>query len=228
VIVCPGGGWRILAWEHEGTELCHWLTARGYTAFLLKYRLMPTAPDPVEYAKAMEEMSVRLATRFATESPPRRFGNLLKDEKAQQARDAAAEDGRRALELVRERAADWGVKPDRVGMVGFSAGAFLTADVAMDPGGAPLAFAAPIYGGDTHGRPVPADAPPLFTTVATDDRLLFRVVEQLYFDWSEAGRPAEIHVFNRGAHGFGMATQNLPSDRWIDLFGAWLTDLGFG
>jgi acetyl esterase/lipase len=188
---------------------------------------MWTPPDPADYARMMAEMTVRLTTRFDAEKPPRRFGDLLRDEKATQAREDAAEDGRRALALVRERAGEWGVRADRIGMVGFSAGAFLVGDVAMDPGGAPLAFVAPIYGGDTHGRPVPADAPPLFTTVARDDRLLFRVVEQLYFDWSEAGRPAEIHVFNRGAHGFGMAKQSLPSDRWIDLMGDWLADLGY-
>jgi acetyl esterase/lipase len=227
VIVCPGGGWRILAWEHEGVDLARWLTARGYTAFLLKYRLMATNPDPAEYAKSMAEISARLTTRFSAAKAPRRFGEVLTDEKSKQARAAAADDGRRALALVRERSAEWGVKPERIGMIGFSAGAFLTADVAMAPGGAPLLFAAPIYGGDTGGGPVPADAPPLFSVVASDDRLLFKVVEQLYLDWSEADRPAEFHVYARGGHGFGMAKQGLPSDRWMDLFGDWLADQGF-
>ena len=91
----------------------------------------------------------------------------------------------------------------------------------------PLAFVAPIYGGETRGRPVPTDAPPLFTVIAHDDRLLFRMVEGLYVDWTEADRSAELHIFARGAHGFGMIRQNLPSDRWIDLLGAWLADRGF-
>ena len=112
-------------------------------------------------------------------------------------------------------------------MIGFSAGAFLVADVAMDPRAAPLAFAAAIYGGETMGRPVPKDAPPLFTVIAQDDRLLFRVVEGLYADWSTADRPAELHIFTRGAHGFGMVRQGLPADRWIDLFRDWLIDQGF-
>jgi acetyl esterase/lipase len=227
VIVCPGGGWRILAWEHEGVDLARWLTARGYTAFLLKYRLRPTLPDPDEYAKASAELSARLTAQFAAREPARMFSQLAGDEASLRARAAAAADGRRALALVRERAAEWGVKSDRIGMIGFSAGAFLTGDVAMEPGGPPLAFAAPIYGGDTGGRPIPADAPPFFTAVATDDALLFKVVERFYVDWSDSGRPAEIHVFNRGGHGFGMERLNLPVDRWIDLFGAWLADLGF-
>ncbi|MGH6972736.1 MAG: alpha/beta hydrolase, partial [Caulobacteraceae bacterium] len=59
------------------------------------------------------------------------------------------------------------------------------------------------------------------------DALLFKVTEQMYLDWSNADRPAEIHVYRRGAHGFGMAKQGFPSDRWIDTFGDWLADLGF-
>jgi acetyl esterase/lipase len=227
VIVCPGGGWRILAWEHEGTDLAGWLTERGYTAFLLKYRLMGTPSDPAEFARVSEETSKRLAARFASGEPPKSLGEVISDPRMTAAQGAANADGRQALALVRERAAEWGVKPDRVGMIGFSAGAFLTADVAMNPGGAPLAFAAPIYGGTTGGRAVPADAPPLFSAVAEDDRLLLRSVQQLYLDWSKAGRPAEFHVFARGGHGFGMARQGLPVDRWIELFEAWLAERGF-
>lgn len=93
---------------------------------------------------------------------------------------------------------------------------------------APSAFLAAIYDGDTGGRPIPADAPPLFTTVAHHDRIHFRVIERLYRDWSGADRPAELHVFARGGHSFGMTRQGLPSDAWIDLFGAWLADQGFG
>jgi acetyl esterase/lipase len=227
VIVAPGGGWRILAWEHEGTELASWLTARGYTAFLLKYRLMATLPDPGEFARQSEATSKQIAARFASGEAPKSIDDIVKDPRMTAAQNAANNDGRRALALVRERAVEWGVKPDRIGMIGFSAGAFVTADVAMDPGGAPLAFAAPIYGGSAGGRPTPADAPPFFSAVTEDDRLLLRSVQQLYLDWSKAGRPAELHVFARGGHGFGMARQGLPVDRWIDLFGDWLADRGF-
>jgi len=227
VIVAPGGGWRILAWQHEGIDLARWLAARGYTAFLLKYRLRATDPDPQAYAADVAKMTASLTSQFANRKPARMFSELVDDEPMRRARAGAAADGRRALALVRERAAEWGVEPDRIGMVGFSAGAFLTGDVAIEPGGPPLAFAAPIYGGDTGGKPIPADAPPFFTAVATDDALLFKVVERFYIDWSEAGRPAEIHIFRRGGHGFGMERLNLPSDRWIDLFGDWLADLGY-
>jgi len=228
VIVCPGGGWRILAWEHEGLDVAKWFAARGYTAFLLKYRVRGSAPDAAAFAASMVAEGAMLAQPLTAAKAPRALTDLVRDEAVFYAREIAADDGRRALQLVRERAGDWSVKPDRIGLIGFSAGAFLVTDVAMDPQGAPPAFLVPIYGGETRGRPVPADAPPLFTVIAHDDRYLFHMVEGLYSDWSMADRSAELHIFARGAHGFGMVRQGLPSDRWIDLLGAWLADKGFG
>jgi acetyl esterase/lipase len=74
---------------------------------------------------------------------------------------------------------------------------------------------------------VPADAPPLFTVIAQDDKLLYRLAEGLYSDWTDAERSAEMHIYRRGEHGFGMVKQGKPSDKWIDLFRDWLVDLGF-
>ena len=227
VVVCPGGGWRILAWEHEGVELAHWLAEHGYTAFLLKYRVMATPDDPELFKAGIAASNAALDAERPASEAPRSLMRAMTSKSMLKAVDVAATDGRRAVAIVRERARDWGVDPAKVGMIGFSAGAFLCTDVAMDPQGPPLAFVAPIYGGETRGKPVPADAPPLFTCIAGDDRFLFKVVEGLYADWSNADRPAEIHVFNRGGHGFGMVKQNIPADRWIDLFGDWLKDIGF-
>ena len=226
VIVCPGGGWRILAWQHEGIDVAHWLAERGYTAFLLKYRLRGTPPDPQAFEKEMMALTAQIGAPRSGADAPRQMSDIGPAEMLRLPRGIAADDGRRAVEIVRARAREWDIKPDKIGMIGFSAGAFLTADVAMEPRSAPLAFVAPIYGGETQKRPVPKDAPPLFTVIAQDDRLLFRVVEGLYADWSSADRLAELHIFARGGHGFGMVRQNLPVDRWIDLFGAWLADQG--
>lgn len=228
VVVVPGGGWRILAWVHEGVDVARWFSERGYTAFLLKYRVMGTPADDAEFLAGMAAMDAQLAEPLPGAKAPRAISDIVRDPAVLHAREIAADDGRRAIEIVRGRAAEWGLSPERIGMIGFSAGAFLTADVAVDPQGPPLAFVAPIYGGETRGRPVPADAPPLFTVIAHDDRLLFRMVEGLYVDWTEADRSAELHIFARGAHGFGMVRQGLPSDRWIELLGAWLADKGFG
>ena len=227
VVVAPGGGWRILAWEHEGVDMAHWLAERGYTAFLLKYRVGATPDDPAVFEAGIAASNKQLNAARPASQAPRSLMAVIRDEAMHKAIDVAAVDGRRAVAIIRQRAKDWGVDPARVGMVGFSAGAFLTADLAMDPQGPPLAFAAPIYGGETRGKPVPADAPPLFTCIAGDDRYLFKVVEGHYNDWSNADRPAELHIFTRGGHGFGMVKQGIPADRWIDLFEDWLKDVGF-
>ena len=227
VIVCPGGGWQILAWEHEGVEVCEWLAARGYAAFLLKYRVSATPDDHEVFMARAAESNAALSRPLAAAETPRSIEAIVRVPRLLEGMAAAAEDGRRALALVRDMAADYGVDPAKVGMIGFSAGAFLAADVAMDPGGPPLAFVAPIYGGETRGRPVPADAPPLFTAVAQDDRLLVSVVRGMVDDWFAADRPVESHLFSKGAHGFGMARQGLAVDAWIDLFAAWLADQGF-
>ena len=226
VVVCPGGGWSGLAWKHEGTDVAEWFAGRGYTAFLLKYRVSATPEDPAEFARQMAPYEALLAEPLPAAKAPTVMGQIVRDEHLLYAREIAADDGRRALAIVRERAAEYGLNPDQVGMIGFSAGA-LVVDVAMDPQGLPPAFLAPIYGGETRGRSVPADAPPLFAVIAHDDRLLFHMVEGLYLDWSAADRSSELHIFARGAHGFGMVRQGLPSDRWIDLLGAWLADNGF-
>jgi acetyl esterase/lipase len=225
VIVAPGGGWTLLAWVHEGLDVARWLAAHGYTAFLLKYRVQASDPDQAAYDARMAAIDSLHATPAPTADRPTAISDLVSTERYLAARGAAADDGRRAIELVRELAPTYGLRPAALGLIGFSAGAFLAVDVALDPRGEPLAFIAPIYGGETCGDPVPDDAPPLFTAVAHDD-ILRRIVEGLHLDWSAADRPSELHVFARGAHGFGMVEQGMPSDRWSDLFLAWLDDLG--
>ena len=226
VIVAPGGGWTINAWTHEGLDLANWLVDLGYTAFVLKYRVRASDPDQAVFEAGMAKLEAGVPGFFPSALKPTAIGQVISAEEYLRARDAAAEDGRRAIEIARELAPQFGVRADALGMIGFSAGAFLTVDVAVDPRAEQLAFIAPIYGGETRGAPVPADAPPLFTAVAQDD-ILVKIVEGLHADWAAADRPSEMHVFRRGGHGFGMARQGLPSDRWPDLLRAWLEDLGF-
>jgi acetyl esterase/lipase len=227
VIVVPGGGWTINAWTHEGLDVAHWLTTLGYTAFVLKYRVQNSGADQDAFEARMATVDATLAAGLQAGNLPRRMDDLISTERYLEARAACADDGRRAVQLVRALAGRFGVRPDAVGMIGFSAGAFLAVDIALDPRAAPLAFIAPIYGGETRSTPVPDDAPPLFGAVARDD-ILVRIVEGLHADWSAAGRSSELHVFARGAHGFGLIRQGLPSDRWAELFVAWLEDLRLG
>jgi acetyl esterase/lipase len=159
-----------------------------------------------------------LAAGLADKRLPAEIGDLISTETYLDARAACADDGRRAIEIARAEAERFGLRRDALGMIGFSAGAFLAVDVALDPRAPPLSFIAPIYGGETRGTPIPRDAPPLFAAVARDD-LLAKIVQGLHTDWSAADRSSELHVFARGGHGFGIIRQGLPSDRWTDLFG---------
>ncbi len=223
IIVVPGGGWTINAWIHEGVDVARWLADAGYTAFLLKYRVRASDPDQDAFEASMAAIDSGLAVPRPAAQLPRAMSDVISTDDYLQARAAAADDGRRAIALVREHAERFALRSDAVGMIGFSAGAFLAVDVALDPRAPQLAFIAPIYGGETRGAPVPEDAPALFTAVAQDD-VLYKIVEGLHVDWSNADRPSELHAFARGSHGFGMVRQGLPSDRWTDLFLAWVED----
>jgi acetyl esterase/lipase len=224
VIVVPGGGWTVCMWTHEGIDVATWLNGHGYTAFVLKYRVQASDPDPAAFEARMAMADAVHTTPLPQSKKPRAIADLLSTQQYLRAREACADDGRRAIEIVRQEAERFGVRPDAIGMIGFSAGAYLAVDVAMDPRGAPLAFVGAIYGGETRGQPVPEDAPPLFQAVAHDD-VLVKICEGLHAAWSAADRPSELHVFSRGQHGFGLVAQGMPSDRWPDLFIGWLEDV---
>lgn len=224
IIVAPGGGWTVNMWTHEGVDVARWLVDAGYTAFLLKYRVQASDPDQAAFEARQAMVDSGLATSRPVSQLPGAISDLIATPAYVRAREAAAEDGRRAIEVVRGEAVRFGVRPETIGMIGFSAGAFLAVDVALDPRDSQLAFLAPIYGGETRGAAIPSDAPPLFMAVARDD-ILYKIVEQLHVEWSLADRPAELHVFARGQHGFGLVEQKLPSDHWTDLFLRWLADL---
>ena len=224
IIVVPGGGWTINAWGHEGLDVATWLCGLGYTVFVLKYRLQASPADHDEFEALMARADQIHTGSIARGHKPTAIRDVISTDAYLRARAACADDGRRAIEIVRAEAARFGLRADAIGMLGFSAGAFLIVDVALDPRADQVAFIAPIYGGETQGVPVPADAPPLFTAVAQDD-VLVRIVEGLHADWAAADRPSELHAFRRGGHGFGMVRQGLPSDSWTELFNAWVRDL---
>lgn len=224
ILVVPGGGWTISAWTHEGVDVAEWLTGLGYTAFLLKYRVQATPADPERFAAYQAAMDGLHADPIPHADKPGSIAELTTDPRYLAARAACADDGRRAIAVIRANADHLGVRADALGMLGFSAGAFLTVDIALDPRADQVAFIAPIYGGETNGAPVPEDAPPLFTAVAGDD-VLVRIVDGLCADWTAADRPVECHRFAAGGHGFGMVRQDRPSDAWTTLFERWLDDL---
>jgi acetyl esterase/lipase len=219
VIVAPGGGFTTLEIDNEGYPVARWLADHGVAAFVLKYRLMPSPRDHqafLDYIRAQNTPPPGSGARPATFtiSPER-----------QKALDAAREDGQAAVRLVRARAAEWKIDPAKVGMVGFSAGAYTTMAVALadDPAARPD-FIAPIYG-SMAAREVPADAPPMFVAVAFDDALMMRDAGFGIIDsWRAAKRPVEAHFYERGGHGFGMQHKGVSSALWIDQFLAWMQD----
>lgn len=227
VVICPGGGFRMLAWALEGMAIGEWLAELGYTVMVLKYRTAATPESEEEFNAAMLSLSKKFSGAVIPGRQARqRLDELPEDEFAKEARLNALDDIRRAFEIVHESADEWGVNRDKIGVLGFSAGANLSVDFTMDPEGPPPAFLAAAYGGDTRGQPIPDNAPPLFTVVAQDDRMFFRVVENLYADWAKADRSSELHIFARGGHAFGLDS-DAPCSAWADLFTAWLADNGF-
>lgn len=214
VIVAPGGGFITLSMENEGWDVARALAARGVAAFVLKYRLRQS---PGELAAFDASMRTVLTTT--------RIGNLSVADAAAGS-PAQLADARAAFALVRARAGEWGVDPDRIGMVGFSAGAMLTMATFVGVDEARPAFLGNIYG-PMAAMPVPADAPPMFVALAADDPLFagggFGIVES----WRNAGRPVEFHLYEQGGHGFGMYQKTTTSTGWFPAFADWLWMHGF-
>ncbi|MBR0995577.1 alpha/beta hydrolase [Bradyrhizobium japonicum] len=209
VVIAPGGAFRALSVTNEGLMVARWLADRGIAAFVLKYRLEPTPPDPAEYQALLNEFQRRFATGEVTAAD------------LDVPREALA-DGQAAVRLVRARASEWNIDPERVGFMGFSAGAMTAVAVAIEssPAARPD-FVLTIYP-SMLPVDVPADAPPMFLVLASDDPLFGNQGYGLIESWKAAGCEVEFHLFERGGHGFGMRRQDLTSDRWPRLLQEWM------
>lgn len=212
IIVIPGGGFQNLAVDHEGYDVARWLVERGVTAFVLKYRVRPTPgfSIPPDLRKHPERFA-EFANRFGAGRP------------------LALADATQAMRYLRANAKTYGLADDRIGMMGFSAGAITTIDVVLNA--APTErpnFAAPIYGAMIDDKAPPADGPPLFLAVTQDDNAVpAEQTIRIFTRWSAANLPAELHVYERGGHGFGMRKINAPVDRWTEAYEAWLESHGW-
>ena len=206
VVICPGGAFFALSIESEGFDVARWLNGKGVTCFVLKYRLVECKTD---------DPTRELMTRGKLDDV---VAPLVK---------LAMGDGLAAIGHVRQHAQDYGVNPQRIGIMGFSAGGTVAASVAHNYSAATRPdFVAPIYlayNWALKANGVPADAPPMFILAATDDPLRLAPHSlDLYRDWTAAKKPAELHLFAKGGHGFGMKKQNQPTDGWIERFADWL------
>ena len=231
IVVIPGGGFQGLAMDLEGTEICDWLTSRGVTCVLLKYRV-PSIPY-------VWQCDCR-PHPYALSTP-------------------SLEDVQRTLRLVRAHAGAWRIDPHKVGVLGFSAGGHLVAAVSShfskrtympvdeaDMLSSRPDFAIALYPGhlwvhededhatrvetDLRLRPdihVTADTPPTFLLQAEDDHV--DGVEQTlayYVALQEAKVPAEMHLYAQGGHAFGLRHTKLPISHWPALVEKWLQTVG--
>lgn len=209
VIICPGGSFCYLHTKTEGSDVAEWLNKKGVSAFILLYRVVhseTTHPMQEKTERAKDTAKSRqLLTPVVT---------------------MAIADGKQALLYTRQHAAKFGISPDKIGIIGFSAGGALAAASAFNYSSANKPdFLVPIYPYVPPNLPttVESDAPPLFIAAATDDGYhLVPMSIALYSKWLAAGHSAELHIYSRGGHGFGMNKQHQPSDTWIDRLGDWL------
>ncbi len=210
VVICPGGGYSILAWDLEGTEVANWLNSIGVTGIVLKYRVprRPDAPRP---------------------TPPKQ--PLM--------------DAQRAVSLVRSHAKEWGLNPERIGILGFSAGGHLSAHTAtnfdkraykpiddVDQASCRPDFVVLVYPAYLTSKKdrtklnpeirVSDKTPPMFFAHAGNDPIAADNSIQLYLALKKAKVPAELHVYTQGGHGFGLRKSDLPCSTWPKSCEAWM------
>ncbi len=193
MIVAPGGGFVNLMMSYEGVDIAKGLNEMGVDAFVLKYRLIHKADR--------------------------------EKQDGQDLRKLAGSDGQQAVRLIRARAREFGVRPDHIGMMGFSAGGHVALATVMGPEDGRPDFAAPIYAatGTRWGQPllVPDHAPPLFIATAADDQVIpWERSMELFSAWQDAGIPAELHIFQTGAHGF--VKKGGGADHVMDRLEEWM------
>lgn len=209
MVVCPGGGYEILAYDLEGTEICEWLNNLGITAVLLKYRV------------------------------PRREG-LAKHE-------APLQDAQRAIGYVRANAEKLNIDPQRIGIMGFSAGAHLAAmasnnydkrsypevdatdKVSSRPDFCLLVYPAYLDASNFQLSPelkVTANTPPTMLIQAEDDKPYINSSLFYYYALKEAGVPAWIHLYSKGGHGYGLRDTGTMVNEWPDRAEDWFKEIG--
>ena len=211
IIIAPGGAFHALAIDHEGTKVAQWLNEKGITAFVLKYRLSHDDPAHPE-------------NNFVTLLQTKNFKKL--DSINAAVVPLAMQDGLTAVKYVRDHANSYKIDPNKIGFMGFSAGGTVTMSVIYNATNENRPnFVAPIYAYEKAiiGSSVPSVKTPIFIAAASDDDLgLATHSVDIYLKWLDAKQPAELHMFERGKHGFGMRKQNLPTDKWIERFKDWL------
>lgn len=218
VVICPGGGNVWLSYENEGTAVAEWLVKKGITAFVLKYRLHKTPEDP----KKFEEFSKTFMSGIKTNKTEN-----TKPGESEELHYYGGEDGMKAIQYVRDHAEKYKINPNKIGIIGFSAGAGVCMYVIqLSEADKQPNFVGLIYGGWLKDEKLSDSAPPAFILCAADDPIATNSPD-LYKAWKDAGKSAELHIYSKGGHGFGMTDRRRPVNKWIERFYDWLLVSGF-
>ena len=211
MIICPGGGLFYSAYEKEGTKLAIKLALNGITAIVLKYRTYPRKGSVIKWSQTLwnkPEIAIDSAKIILPFS---------------------SKDALNAIEAIRNEATKYGINPNEIGLMGFSAGGAVTMEAAYTATSINQPnFIAPIYPwmNIVDKQKVPSNKPPAFISCANDDPLgLAAPSVQIYKDWILAGGEAELHMFSKGGHGFGMNDVNAPVNIWSELLIDWILAL---
>jgi acetyl esterase/lipase len=224
MIVAPGGGFRNLMMSYEGVDIAKRLNEMGVDAFVLKYRIRYN--DPNAHVRATTPPPNPTLNEPLVNDHPASALPTTGPQAGQDVRAMAGADGRQAILLVRRNAAAYGIRPDRIGIIGFSAGGAVVMRSVKGPPESRPNFAAAIYAAEANGDAPPAGAPPLFIAVAADDQSegYMRSFE-LFNAWQKAGIPAELHIFQTGRHGFRK--RGGGADHFMDRLEEWLKLNGY-
>jgi len=222
VILCSGGGLMSHSWGSDVINMARWLNERGIAAIGLKYRTrVMGAPGGPRMGGGGQALSASV-TEFSKITKSN--ANPDTSESGVKNIDNAINDALRAMEIVREHAAEWHINPDKIGYLGFSAGggvgigATVRADAAHRP-----AFMATIYGPSLIDVDVPENAPKLFIATRGDHHNVAAGLVSLYLDWKRAGANAEMHLYDDGTGPFGPDDPGNTSGTWRESFYRWLT-----
>ena len=206
MIVCPGGGMRANAIHHEGFDVAKALNEKGVAAFVLKYRLVPIH---------LIGKNEGLDHPYSKEKKQLAYGHL---------------DALNAIAHVRVNALKYEINPEKIGIMGFSAGGAVTMEATYKSSEKNRPnFIAPIYPwmNIVDNQEPPAYGPPIFIVCTTEDAFKLAIPSaKIYTDWAEKNYISELHLYHHGKHGFGMRKTNYPVDNWFENMVDWIDAIG--
>lgn len=214
ILICPGGGFSALSWNNEGPQVAEWLASHGIAAFVLKYRTSYAGANP-------QELNMVAEYTYGGKRPDDAYKalaekNKIVNKQLGDTRKLAFADARAAMAYIRKNAGEYGINPDKIGIVGFSAGAAIALDLLYEHDDSTKPnIVGSIYGAMAQAQ-FPVDPCPLF--LAATQYEINGLASELYNMWCKNRLPSELHSFTNARHGFGYRPNGAPENLWIELF----------